>query len=168
MSSQSNGSVIQAGAMPAQTIKPLPPGATSPGNAAYMKSQEQAAQQSALIKTGKTGGTRRRIKGGASVQVPPVPAGTINAGSTQANYTKLTTLAETGQANAAYDQSGSAAQTAQIAAQQQAKYQAGGGSIKWGCLSGGKSKRKQMKRKPSKRKHMKRKHTKRKHMKCKK
>jgi len=164
MSNQSN--VIQAGAMPAQTVQPLPAGATSPMNAGYMKSQQQAAQQSALIGSGKTGGSRKKIQGGAaSVQVPPVPAGAINPSSTQANYSKITNLAQTGAANSAYDQSGSAAQTAQIAAQQQALYQSGGSNVKWGCLSGGKTKRKSSKRKSSKRKSMKRKSTKRKSMK---
>jgi hypothetical protein len=125
MSNQSS-SVIQPTAMPAQTAKPLPPGATSPMNAGIIKSQQQAQQQTALIGSGKTGGSRKKIKGGASVLVPAVPAGTIDAGATQANYSKITNLAQTGAANAVYDQSGSAAQTAQIAAQQQALYQSGG------------------------------------------
>ena len=151
MSNQSS-SVIQPTAMPAQTAKPLPAGATSPMNAGYIKSQQQAQQQSALIGSGKTGGSRKKIKGGASVLVPAVPAGTIDAGVTQANYSKITNLAQTGAANAAYDQSGSAAQTAQIAAQQQALYQSGG-------------KRKTNKRRSMKRKHKKSKKSKRKHSK---
>lgn len=126
MSSSTNDQIIQAGAMPAQTAKPLPPGATSPMNAGYIKSQQQAAQQSALIGTGKTGGSRKRLRGGAaSVLVPPVPAGTVDAGATQANYIKITSVAQTGAANAAYDNASSPAQTAQIAAGQNKLYQGG-------------------------------------------
>jgi hypothetical protein len=160
MSNSPNSTTVNASAMPAQTTTPLPPGSTSLMNAGYIKSQQQAAQQSALIGSGKTGGAKK-IRGGASVVVPPVPAGTIDAGGTQANYTKITNLAQTGAANAAYDQSGSPAQTAQIAAQQQALYQSGGANIKWGCMSGGKTKRKYKKRKQMKKKNSKRKHSRR-------
>ena len=156
MSNQSS-SVIQPTAMPAQTAKPLPPGATSPMNAGIIKSQQQAQQQTALIGSGKTGGSRKKIKGGASVLVPAVPAGTIDAGATQANYSKITNLAQTGAANAVYDQSGSAAQTAQIAAQQQALYQSGGKK------KSKKRRSKYMKRKHKKNKSKKSKKSKRKH-----
>lgn len=161
MSSQTNDQIIQPGAMPAQTAKPLPAGATSPMNAGYIKSQQQAAQQTALIGTGKTGGSGKRIRGGAaSILVPAVPAGTVDGESTQANYTKITTLAQTGSANSVYDNASSQAQTAQIAANQNQIYKGGkkGGShVKWGCMSGGKTKRKYKKKKYSKKRHNKRK-----------
>lgn len=161
MSSQPNEQIIQPAAMPAQIAKPLPPGATSPMNAGYIKSEQQAVQQTALISSVKTGGYRKRIRGGAaSILVPAVPAGTVDGGSTQANYTKITTLAQTGAANAAYDNASSPAQTAQIAASQNKLYQGGkkGGShVKWGCKSGGKTKRKHIKNKYSKKRHNKRK-----------
>ena len=148
MSNQPN--MIQAGAMPPQTVPAMPAGATSPMSAGVKLQQQQNANQMALIGQGKSGGSKRRRsmkRGGAAVlQVPPVPAGTVNPEATGGNYQALTTLASNQQSQAVFDTATTPAQTASLAAQQQADYKSGGsrrgkrgGSWPvWGCLSGGK------------------------------
>jgi len=167
--------LIQTNAMPPQTIKPLMPGATSPGESARLQQQQQIKTQMEI--TGKTVGgklTRRRSRrkykgrgGAAQIAVPQPPAGSVPPGSgsaTQANYTAVTTLAANQQQQATYDktvnggpasvavvqqqnnklyQSGGKRRTAKkrraIRRQRASRRQRAGNSVKWGCLSGGKT-----------------------------
>jgi hypothetical protein len=155
---------IKVGAMPEQTVAPLQAGATSPGNSAYRAQVAQTNRQMALINAGKTGGSKRRFRGGDPVAVvPPVPVGAT--GGTGANYTKITSTVLAAQQSAAFDNAKNPGDTAIIQAQQNALYKSGGsrskkskrgGAVKWGCLSGG-LKRKSMK-KYSRRRHIRNKH----------
>ena len=155
---------IKVGAMPEQTVAPLQAGATSPGNSAYRAQLAQTNRQMALINAGKTGGSKRRFRGGDPVAVvPPVPAGAT--GGTGANYTKITSTILAAQQGAAFDNATSPGDTAVIQAQQNALYKSGGsrskkskrgGGVKWGCMSGGlqrKSMKKYSRRKNSRKKH---------------
>jgi hypothetical protein len=149
MSNQPN--MIQS-TMPAQVVPAMPAGATSPMSAGVKLQQQQNESQMALIGQGKSGGSKRRSmkRGGASVvQVPPVPSGTVNPDATGGNYQALTSLSQNTQTQAVFDTATTPAQTAGIAAQQQALYKGGssrrgkrGGSWPvWGCFSGGKKSR---------------------------
>ena len=147
--------MIKSSAMPAQTVIPLPPGATSPMNAGYINQQNQIKSQMNLIGSGK----RKRSRGGAPVvEVPPVSSSAPNSQLTGSNFKDLTQLAQTQQTQAAFDTAKTASDTASIQQQQQSLYKSGGSKIKsgskrkykkggswpkWECLSGGKkSKRK--------------------------
>ena len=144
---------IQANAVPKQEVQPLAPGAISPGQSAYMNSQQQLATQRAL--TGKTGGKTRlkRRRGGAAAIVVPTPPPGPTATASQANYTGLTVVAQQQQQQATFDSAKTPAQTAALQAQNNEMYKGGsrrysrryykrGGSWpKWGCLSGGKTRR---------------------------
>jgi hypothetical protein len=142
----SNQQMIQSDAMPKQIVPAYPANSNSPMSAGLVKQQQQAELQNSLAKTG---GYRRRrtyTKGGAVIQVPPVPAGTISPAATGGNYKGITELAQQQSSQAVYDNSTSPSQTAAIAAQQQSQNKTGGsrrgkrgGSFtRWGCFSGGK------------------------------
>jgi len=158
--------MIKVNSMPEQTVAPLQAGATSPGNSAYRAQVAQTNRQMALINAGKTGGSKRRFRGGDPVAaVPPVPAGSLNAAATGGNYAKITSTVLAAQQGAAFDNAENPGDTARIQAQQNALYKSGGsrskkskrgGAVKWGCLSGG-LKRKSMK-KYSRRRHIRNKH----------
>jgi hypothetical protein len=150
MSNQPN--MIQSTAMPPQVVPAMPAGATSPMSAGVKLQEQQNTNQMALIGQGKSGGSKRRYlrRGGAAVvQVPPVPSGTVNPDATGGNYQALTSLSQNTQTQAVFDTATTPAQTAGIAAQQQALYKGGssrrgkrGGSWPvWGCFSGGKKSR---------------------------
>jgi hypothetical protein len=151
--------MIQSTAMPTQVLPTMPPGSKGIMDAGVKQQQIQTQSQMALI--GKTGGSKQ-MKGGKHraymmggnapvVQVPPVPSGTVNPQATGVNYKGLTELAQQQAGQAVYDTAKTPAQTASIAAQQQAvyngktggsrKYKRGGSWPKWGCLSGGKKSR---------------------------
>jgi hypothetical protein len=172
--------IVNTGAMPTQDISAMPAGATSPMNAGMLKQQEQIDQHMALIGNGKSGGSKRnqtkrdKLIGGTVVpvvQVPQVQSGSVNPQATSSNYTDLTKLSQNIQTGAAFDEAKTPAQTAGIAAQQQALYKGGsyrkgkrGGSWPvWGCLSGGKKSRKRRGKKSCKCKKGKNKRTKRHH-----
>ena len=139
---------IKSNAMPAQTIKPLATGATSPMQSAQIHQQEQIQQQMALIGKGKTGGGRtkqRKFRGGsvannAQIVVPAVQPGAVNSSQTQSQYADLTALASKQESEAVFD----SGNTAAVAATQKGGRKIKGGNWHgWGCLSGGsKSKRK--------------------------
>jgi hypothetical protein len=119
---------VKADAMPAQVIKPLATGATSPMQSAQFQQQQQIKQQMELI--GKTGGSKRRKMFGGSnarILVPTVQPGVPNSQQTAAQYTDLTALASKQASEAKYD----GGNTATVAATQK------GGYPNWGCLSGG-------------------------------
>ena len=127
--------IVPPNAMPVQQLPTYPPGATSPMNAGLKLQQQQTANQMALI--GSSGGSlkrsyraKRRHKkysrgGAAQVQVPPVPAGTVNPQMTGNNYTQLTKLAESQSSQAVFDNARTPAQTAAIATQQKSMYSGG-------------------------------------------
>lgn len=176
-----SNNIIQSDAMPKQTISPLAPGATSPGNSALMASKLQTQQQMALIGESKNGGSKKykgskKYRGGSPpvVQVPPVSSGTVNPQQTASNYTGLTKLAQEQQTQAVFDNAKNPGDTAALQAQQQAMYKSGGSKKrtnkkggswpKWGCLSGGKkSKRRTNQNKRTKQNKRSRKNSRRRH-----
>jgi hypothetical protein len=147
--------------MPQQQVGALPSGSKGPMDAGLKMQQQQTASQMALI--GKSGGSkrrRRRFKGGATtasstapvVQVPPVQAGVANQDATAASFKSLTALSQQQAGQAVFDSAKTPSQTAALQTQQQALYKSGGskskskkkgkrgkrgGSVKWGCYSGG-------------------------------
>lgn len=151
-----NSPMIKSTAMPQQTVATIPPGSKGPMDAGLKMQQQQTAGQMALI--GKSGGSkrrRRRFKGGATtvapvVQVPPVAAGAANQDATAASFKSLTALSQQQAGQAVFDSAKTPSQTAALQTQQQALYKSGGskskkrgkrgkrgGSVKWGCYSGG-------------------------------
>ena len=146
----SNPKIIQSTAVPPQILSPMPVGATSINDAGIKIQQQQAQSQTALAKTG---GSKRKMRGGAVplVQVPNPPSYSVNKGATQDSYTELTKVAQAQQTDATFDNAKTPADTAALQAQQQSLYSgtSKGGSKKrggswpvWGCLSGGKQSRK--------------------------
>jgi len=148
----SNPKIIQSTAVPPQILAPMPAGATSINDAGIKIQQQQAQSQTALAKTG---GSKRKMRGGAVpvVQVPNPPSYSVNKGATQDSYTQLTKVAQDQQNGSTFDTAQTSADTAALQAQQQALYSgtSKGGSKKrirggswpvWGCLSGGKQSRK--------------------------
>ena len=144
--------------MPQQTVTAMPPGSKGPMDAGSKMQQQQTDRQMALV--GKSGGSkrrrRRRFKGGATstpvVQVPPVQPGAANPDATAASYKSLTALSQQQSNQSTFDSAKDPSQTAALQAQQQALYKSGGskykskskkrgGSVKWGCYSGGSKKR---------------------------
>ena len=115
--------------MQPQPVQPLPPGATSIGNAGFIKSQQQTDQLMALI--GKSGGKRKRnrkvMKGGVPrIPVPAVPFNAPNGGTTANTYSDLAKLTAANAVNSTYDNAKTPAQTAAINTQQQSLYKSGG------------------------------------------
>jgi hypothetical protein len=155
----SNPSMIKSTAMPQQTVTAMPPGSKGPMDAGIKMQQQQTDSQMALV--GKSGGSKRRkrrFKGGATtaapvVLVPPVQSGAANPDATAASYKSLTALSQQQAGQAVFDSAKDPSQTAALQAQQQALYKSGGskskskkrgkrgGSVKWGCYSGGSKKR---------------------------
>ena len=150
-----NSPMIKSTAMPQQTVTAMPPGSKGPMDAGLKMQQQQTSGQMALI--GKSGGSkrrRRRFKGGTTtapvVQVPPVAAGAANQDATAASFKSLTALSQQQAGQAVFDSAKTPSQTAALQTQQQALYKSGGskskkrgkrgkrgGSVKWGCYSGG-------------------------------
>ena len=172
-----NQKVVDTGAVPDNTSKPFPIGSNSIYTAGVVLQKNQAQQQTTLSQGG---GIRKKLKyksplmriGGASpvVVVAGSPSYAVDKTATNANNTQLAKLANDAQNSAAFDNTTSQSQVAEIAAQQQAVYNGKGGkkwnSHKkggswpiWGCLSGGKKSRKYKKKcKCKSRKHRKTKH----------
>ena len=160
----SDSTYVKSSAMPAQTIKPLAAGATSPMQSAQIQQQQQIQQQMALIGQSKTGGRskRRKYRGGgvannAQIVVPSVQPGAVNSEQTAGQYAELTALASKQQSEAVFD----AGNTAGVAATQKGgrkrrrtnRRRKMKGGVNWSCLSGGKrSRRKRSRRKRSRRK----------------
>jgi len=149
--------IIPSTAVPPQILPPMPAGATSINDAGIKIQQQQAQSQTALAKTG---GFKRKMRGGAVplVQVPNPPSYAVNKGATQDSYTQLTKVAQDQQTGSTFDNAKTPADTAALQAQQQSLYSgtSTGGSKKrirggswpvWGCLSGGKQSRKGKSRK---------------------
>ena len=154
-----NSPMIKSTAMPQQTVTAMPPGSKGPMDAGLKMQQQQTSGQMALI--GKSGGSkrrRRRFKGGSTtapvIQVPPVAAGAANQDATAASFKSLTALSQQQAGQAVFDSAKTPSQTAALQTQQQALYKSGGskskskskkrgkrgkrgGSVKWGCYSGG-------------------------------
>ena len=150
-----NSPMIKSTAMPQQTVTAMPPGSKGPMDAGLKMQQQQTSGQMALI--GKSGGSkrrRRRFKGGTTtapvVQVPPVAAGAANQDATAASFKSLTALSQQQAGQAVFDSAKTPSQTAALQTQQPALYKSGGskskkrgkrgkrgGSVKWGCYSGG-------------------------------
>jgi len=155
--SNPNPPMIKSTAMPQQTVLTMPPGSKGPMDAGIKIQQQQTASQMALV--GKSGGSKRRkrrFKGGATttpvVQVPPVQSGSVNPDATAASYKSLATVSQQQANQSTFDSAKDPSQTAALQAQQQALYKSGGskykskskkrgGSVKWGCYSGGSKKR---------------------------
>ncbi len=155
MTNQAN--IIKSDAMPPQTVPSLQPGAKSQGDSALIAQNQQTEAQMRLIKNSGGGRRKRRhMRGGAAeIQVPPTPPGASQASAN--NYKDLAVLANNEKAAAEYDGAKSPGDTAKI---QQAASKGGakrnrtrrnrskrngtkrGGFFpKWGCLSGGFTKR---------------------------
>jgi hypothetical protein len=148
--------IVQTPAMPPQKIIPInPPGASSIITAGYLNQQNQNKLQNQL---GAGKKRRRKSRGGAAVQVPPVSSSAPNPQLTGQNYTDLTKLASTSQSNAQYDNLAQNGGTKR----NNSYYKRGGNWPKWACLSGGKkTKRSKSKRNKSKRNKSKRNKSKR-------
>ncbi len=154
MSSQQ---IISSSAMPLQKLPPYPDGANSPMTAGIVTQKQNAELQNTRNKIG--GYKRhRRLKGGAvSVQVPPVPTGTVNPAATDSNYKDITQLAQQQQTDMVFDNAKNPSDTASLAAKQQALHSGkvggkkGGSWPLWRCLSGGKRKTKRRSKKNKKR-----------------
>lgn len=153
--------VVETGALPINTAKPLPPGASSIGKAVIMNQNETNNLQNKLAN--QSGGIKRhkkKLKGGSVpvVVVKGAPSFDTNPTATNANNIKLAELANTSKANAAYDDTvGKNQASVAIISNNNDKLYYGikggtkkrkysckkGGSVtSWGCLSGGrKSKR---------------------------
>jgi hypothetical protein len=150
-----------------QTVQAYPSGANSVATAGVVTSQQAADKQMSLI--GKTGGKRRRLKGGASqILVPPMQlayqdrGGTgntmsdnqINGINSQATSTVQSTYdvcvgqgaSCTAAAAAAAPKGGSKARKGKSRTRK-------GGMVKWGCMSGGKRKTKKTKSRRKSRRH---------------
>lgn len=149
--------VVKTDALPPNTMKPLPPGATDIYKAGIVKQQNEAVLQQSLI-----GGIRRRKKmkksrrirklakkGGAApvVVVAGAPSYSPNLEQTNKLNTDIAKLANQNESNSIFDKTvgGNQAEVAKLSAQQQSPFKGGkkkGGSPIWGCLSGGKKSRK--------------------------
>lgn len=157
MSSQQR--IIQTGAVPPNTTKPLEPGASNIYDSTIIKQNNQAQLQTALAQNGgiRRAKKKRYMKGGnvPVVMVSSAPSFAVDKDATNANNIAIATIANNAKNNAALDTTTSQAQVAEIAAQQQAQYKGTGGTkIRkkrggsypvWGCLSGGKKTRKHKK-----------------------
>lgn len=172
MSSQSR--VVQTGALPPNNVLPLQPGASNIYQSGAIKANEQNQLQNALAGGKQSGGKqshrkqshrKKSYKGGATpvaqvqttpvIQVQPTPSFDPNKGGSIANNTAIATLANSVQNGSAFDKTvnGNQSEVAAISAQQRAAYNGNqkggsrGGSLHWGCLSGGKKSRKSRKSK---------------------
>jgi hypothetical protein len=94
--------VVESSVMKPQVLPPLSAGATSPMASAQIAQQQQIQQQMALI--GKSGGSKRRMRGGAQqILVPSVQPGAPNSQQTAASLKALTQLSEQQAAQAEFD-----------------------------------------------------------------
>jgi hypothetical protein len=133
---------------PQLTVAPYPPGATSMRSASIANNNNSAIQQNKL---NKIGGKRRRkskrFKGGASgstIQVPVIPNPVPETGSGQntisANVTNSTKVGATENANSKYDNL-VGTKAVKTGGKKISTFR-GGRHVHWGCMSGGKSRRK--------------------------
>jgi len=134
------------------TMSPYPEGANSARTAGIVESNMATSKQIALLNTahgGKRGKKGKKVRGGANeITVPTfqVMFKDVGTGSqtVNGNITSSTQIGATSAANSVYDVC--AGQPASCTAAQMAK-QSGGkrrtlkGGVKWGCYSGGKSKK---------------------------
>ena len=116
--------ILKSITMQPQPVQPLPPGATSIGNAGFIKSQQQTNQLMALI--GKSGGKRNKKGGAPQIPVPAVPFNAPNSTTTANTYSDLAKLTAANVVNSTYDNAKTPAQTAAINTQQQSLYKSGG------------------------------------------
>ena len=94
--------IVASSAMKPQVLPPLSTGATSPMASAQIAHQQQIAGQMALI--GKSGGSKKRMSGGATqIQVPSVQPGAVNSQQTADSYKALTQVAEQQAGQSVYD-----------------------------------------------------------------
>ena len=129
--------VVKTDALPPNTMKPLPPGATDIYKAGIVKQQNEAALQQSLI-----GGIRRRKKmkksrrirklakkGGAApvVVVPGAPSYSPNLEQTNKLNTDIAKLANQNESNSIFDKTvgGNQAEVAKLSAQQQSQFKGG-------------------------------------------
>jgi hypothetical protein len=153
--------IVQTGAVPPNTTKPLESGATNIYDSTIIKQNNQAQLQTSLAQNG---GIRRlnkkrkyhSMKGGDTpvVIVSSAPSFAVDKDTTNANNIAIATIANNAKSAAALDGTTSQAQVAGIVAQQQSQYKGTGGNPRrrkltkrggslsvWGCLSGGKKTR---------------------------
>jgi|Laugresu1bdmlbsd_1035121.scaffolds.fasta_scaffold06244_3 hypothetical protein len=151
--------VVDTGAIPPNTIKPLPAGATNIYTAGIIKQTNQNIAQNNLVGT-KSGGKRKRksnqkynyVGGIPPVSVvPSAPSYAVNKAEINANNTAIGGLALKVDNQAVFDKTVGEGPntTAMLAAKQSATYYGNGmkggkkkGGGAWGCLSGGKKSRK--------------------------
>lgn len=142
----SNNTTVPGVVVP--TVKPYPEGANSARNAGIAISNANTKQQTSLINTAH-GGSKRRRRGGATSQIT-VPTAQVlypepgsGTQTVNGNITLATKLGATSSANSVYDSciGQGASCTAQVAAQTAGRRKRHGG-LKWGCYSGGQSKKK--------------------------
>jgi hypothetical protein len=143
------------------TMSPYPEGANSARTAGIVESNMATSKQIALLNTAHGGKRGRKVRrGGANeITVPTfqVMFKDVGTGSqtVNGNITSSTQIGATSAANSVYDVC--AGQPASCTAAQMAK-QSGGkrrtlkGGVKWGCYSGGKSKKTNKKSKKSNKK----------------
>jgi len=140
--------IVPNNALPEYKIQPLPQGANNIFKAGYIKQQNQTLLQSSLV------GGRKRVKknitkgGGGVIPVviaPSAPSFDPTPNATNANLINLTKLATQVSNNAIYDKTvnGTQQQVDRLFEKQMAPFK--GGSLHWGCLSGGKKSRKHIK-----------------------
>lgn len=112
---------IVTGIMPTQEVKPYPPGANSPMTAGIAANKAQIQAQMALIK----GGATATATATPVVVVPPSSVGGLAGQQNNQLNAELTRVAANQAVNKVYDDAKTPAQTAAIAAQQQALYKGG-------------------------------------------
>lgn len=153
--------IVKTNALPENTIKPLPPGAKGIGDAVSISLTNQYKMQNTL--TNQSGGIKKnkmRLRGGSP---PVVVVGSAPSyydqnlsSATNANNIKLAELANKVQSQQSYDNTvgKSQASVAEISSNNDKLYygnkggskrrrssKRGGSFPKWGCLSGGKTRR---------------------------
>ncbi len=135
---------------PQLTVKPYPPGASGMRSASIANTNNSAAQQNDLNKIG--GKRRRKFKGGAvsgsTITVPVVPNPVPETGSgnntVSSNVTNSTQIGATENANSKYDDL-VGTKGVKTGGKKRSTFK-GGRHVHWGCMSGGKSRRKKCSR----------------------
>ena len=131
---------------PQLTVKPYPPGASGMRSASIANNNNSATQQNDLNKIG--GRRRRKFKGGATatITVPvvpnPVPVTGSGDNTVSANVTNSTKVGATENANSQYD-SLVGTKAIKTGGKKRSTFKGGRHNhVHWGCMSGGKSRRK--------------------------
>jgi hypothetical protein len=130
---------------PQLTVQPYPPGASGMRSASIANNNNSAIQQNKL---NKIGGKRRRkskrFKGGATIQVPVIPNPVPETGSGEntisANVKNSTIVGATQSENSKYDNLVGTKEV-KTGGKKRSTFK-GGRHVHWGCMSGGKSRRK--------------------------